>query len=328
MGSGVRASSVTTRQMVPSKIVIGTRGSRLALAQTEAVAQALRQAHPALDVQVRVISTEGDRVTDAPLPNWGQGVFVRDIERALLDSTIDLAVHSLKDVPAELPAGLAIVAIPAREDPSDVLVTRDGRTLDQLASGARVGTSSLRRAAFLRTARPDLEYASVRGNVDTRWRKLLDPEQGYDALVLAAAGLARLGMADVPRWPIPFDVLLPAPGQGALALEARAGDAAVHELAAAVHDAAAAAVVLAERRALRDLEGGCRLPVAALGTVHGYQLRLRVAVATPDGSRVLRGAAEGHNADPEAVGARAAQALLDQGAANLLQGAVLAGGAR
>src|SRR6266508_6405700 len=143
--------------MVPTQLVIGTRGSRLALAQTEAVAQALRRAHPALDVQVRVISTEGDRVTNAPLPSWGQGVFVRDIERALLDGTVDLAVHSLKDVPAEMPPGLDIVAVPAREDPSDVLVTRDGITLEQLSAGARVGTSSLRRAAFLRAARPDLE---------------------------------------------------------------------------------------------------------------------------------------------------------------------------
>src|SRR5436305_5000941 len=173
-------------------LIIGTRGSRLALAQAEAVAHALRVAHPHIDVQLQVISTEGDRVTSGTLPSWGQGVFVRDIERALLDGRIDLAVHSLKDIPPQTPQGLAIVAVPRRADPGDVLVTRDGRGLDDLPSGARVGPSSLRRAAFLRAYRPDLEYAPVRGNVDTRWRKLLDPAQGYDAVVLAAAGLARL----------------------------------------------------------------------------------------------------------------------------------------
>jgi hydroxymethylbilane synthase len=311
------------------RLVIGTRGSRLALAQAEAVAHALRQAHPRVDVALQVISTEGDRVTTGTLPSWGQGVFVRDIERALLDGRVDLAVHSLKDIPAEVPAGLAIVAVPERADPGDVLVTRDGRGLDALPPGARVGTSSLRRAAFLRAYRPDMEYTPIRGNVDTRWRKLLDPAQGFDALVLAAAGLARLRLDEVPRVPLSTDVLLPAPGQGALALEARADDGRVRHLALAVHHPATAAAVAAERRALRDLEGGCRLPVAALATALGQdRLRLEVAVASPDGSRALRHVAAGSVDEPEALGAGAAQALLAQGAAQLLAGLALAEAAR
>jgi hydroxymethylbilane synthase len=299
-----------------TRLIIGTRGSRLALAQAEAVARALRAAHPQVEVQLQVISTEGDRVRNGTLPSWGQGVFVRDIERALLDGHIDLAVHSLKDIPSEVPEGLAIVAVPKRADPGDVLVTRDGHNLDDLPGGARVGTSSLRRSAFLRAYRPDLEYAPVRGNVDTRWRKLLDPAQGYDALVLAAAGLARLGLDEVPRAPIPADILLPAPGQGALAIEARADDRRGRDLALAVHDATTAAAVAAERRALAGLEGGCRLPVAALATpCCNRGLRVEVAVAAPDGSRVLRHVTEGSMDQAEALGAAAAQALLQQGAA-------------
>jgi hydroxymethylbilane synthase len=287
------------------------------------VARALRQAHPHLDVHLQVIATEGDRVTTGSLPSWGQGVFVRDIERALLDGRIDVAIHSLKDVPSAIPEGLAIVAVPERADPSDVLVTSDGRSLDELPPGARVGTSSLRRAAFLRAYRPDLDYVPVRGNVDTRWRKLLDPAQGYDALVLASAGLIRLGLDEVPRWPIPTGILLPAPGQGALALEARADDKGVHDLTLAVHDADTEAAVAAEREALGTLEGGCRLPVAALATVQDGRLRLEVAVAAPDGSRVLRHSEEGTGEQCEALGAAAAQALLAQGAAALLEGAVV-----
>ena len=302
-------------------LVVGTRGSRLALAQAEWVANALRRAHDGLDVRLRVVSTEGDRVQSGTLPSWGQGVFVRDIEHALLRGEIDVAVHSAKDVPSQLPGGLDIVACPVRANPGDVLVTRDGRSLDRLPAGARVGTSSLRRSAFLRAARPELEYVPVRGNVDTRWRKLLDPAQGYDALVLAAAGLERLGLDEVPRTPISTDVLLPAPGQGALALEGRTGDARVAALMKAVHDAKTAAAVTAERIALGELEGGCRLPVAALGTVEGDRLTLEAAVAAPDGSRSLRHSETGTLEQAEALGEAVARALLAQGAATLLEDA-------
>lgn len=283
------------------------------------MAHALRQADPALDVELCVISTEGDRVTTGPLPAWGQGVFVQEIERALLRGEIDLAVHSLKDVPAVLPPGVAIVAVPRRADSGDVLVTADGRTLDALPAGARVGTSSLRRAAFLRAYRPDLVYTPVRGNVDTRWRKLLDPKEGYDALVLASAGLDRLGLEGVPRWPIPLTLLLPAPGQGALALEARSEDNAARAMAAAIDHPPSAAAVAAERRALRDLEGGCRLPVGALATPGpDGGLQIAAAVAAPDGSQVLWREAQGSVAAPEALGAAVASALLSAGAADLL----------
>jgi hydroxymethylbilane synthase len=304
---------------------LGTRGSRLALVQAEWVAAALRAAVPGLEVRLRTISTEGDRVQSPlpeALPSWGLGVFARDIEAALLRGEIDFAVHSLKDLTAELPAGLAIAAVPAREDPSDVLVTLDGRRLDDLPCDARVGTSSLRRAAFLRAYRPDLQPVALRGNVDTRWRKLLDPGQGYDAIVLAAAGLVRLGLDEAPRWAIPHEVLLPAPGQGALALEAREDDKETRALLAAVNDPPTARAVRAERRVLRDLEGGCRLPVSALGTaLPDGALRLAGAVAAPDGARVIRVALTGELKEPEALGAALASRLLEMGARELLEAA-------
>lgn len=305
------------------QLTLGTRGSRLALAQAEAVAQALVRACPGLAVRVQTVVTEGDRITSGPLPSWGSGVFVREIERALLQGEIDLAVHSLKDLPARLPEGLALLAVPERADPHDVLVSTAGHDLAALPPGARVGTSSLRRAAFLRALRPDLTIAPIRGNIDTRWRKLLTPELGYDALVLAAAGIERLGLDAVPRVPIPLDVLLPAPGQGALAIEGRAGDQRVAALARRINHAPTAAAVAAERCLLRELEGGCRVPVAALAVVEGDAgLWLRAAAAAPDGSRVVR--AEGRAPlaglhEAEALGAAVAAELLARGAAQLLR---------
>lgn len=305
--------------MTPRPIVIGTRGSRLALAQTEMVAAALRRRHPHLTVRLEVVSTEGDRVTTGALPSWGRGVFVRDIELALLHERIDLAVHSLKDVPPQTPDGLAIVAVPPRADPGDVLVTADGRRLDDLPAGARVGTSSLRRDAFLRAYRPDLRIVPVRGNVDTRWRKLLDPDGELDAIVLAAAGLERLGLADARRTPIPFDVLLPAPGQGALGLEGRAEDGYHREVAAGITDLGSEGAVRAERSLVRELDSGCRLPVAALGTPRpDGTLHLQAAVATPDGRRVARAAAWGRLDEPQTLGQAVARGLLERGAAEML----------
>ena len=312
--------------MTDRALTLGTRGSRLALVQAKWVAAALRRAVPELKVTLRTISTEGDRVQSPlpeALPSWGQGVFARDIETALLRGEIDFAVHSLKDLTAALPSGLAIAAVPPREDPSDVLVTAEGRSLDELPRGARVGTSSLRRAAFLRAHRPDLQTVPLRGNVDTRWRKLLDPEQGYDAIVLAAAGLARLGLHEALQWEIPHDVLLPAPGQGALALESREDDDYTRTLLAAVNDPPTASAVRAERQALSDLDGGCRLPVSALGsTLPGGALRLLGAVASPDGARVIRASLTGSQGDPVALGSALAARLLADGAADLLSAAV------
>jgi hydroxymethylbilane synthase len=305
-------------------VTIGTRGSRLALVQAEAVADALRRVVPEVEVRLEIISTEGDRVQAGPLPSWGRGVFVREIELALLRGEVDLAVHSLKDVPAEEPDGLKIVAVPERAEPGDVLVTAGGLSLDDLSAGARVGTSSLRRTAFLRAYRPDLTYLPVRGNVDTRWRKLLDPRQGYDALVLAAAGLERLGLAEAARVAIPFAILLPAPGQGALGLQARADDTATCAIVAKIEHPPTAAAVAAERRVLRDLEGGCRLPVAALATPQSDGgLVLQAAVASPDGAQVIRQEVRGTLAGAGALGAEAADRLRQMGAADLLRAAEL-----
>ncbi|HEX2035430.1 MAG TPA: hydroxymethylbilane synthase [Chloroflexota bacterium] len=315
---GAAGATAATGRPVP-ETVIGTRGSRLALAQTQAVMEAMRRAHPGLAVRLQVVSTEGDRVRSGPLPTWGQGVFVRDIERALLEGEIDLAVHSLKDVTADIPSGLAILAVPERADPGDVLVTAEGLTLDELPAGARVGTSSLRRGAFLKAYRPDLEVVPLRGNVDTRFRKLLDREQGLTAIVLAAAGLERLGLSDAPRVALGRDVLLPAPGQGALAIEGRAGDEYHRRLAGAVDDAPSHAAVVAERQVLRELEAGCRLPVAALAAAQpGGRLWLDAAVAAPDGSRVLRASGGGSVDEAASLGKAVAQDLLARGAADLL----------
>jgi hydroxymethylbilane synthase len=321
-GSVGRAAVATAAEKAT---VVGTRGSRLARAQATAIVDALRRRNPALDLRLQIVSTEGDRVQSGPLPSWGRGVFVKDIEMALLAGEIDLAVHSLKDIPPQSPEGLALLAIPARADPSDVLVTADGRGLDHLSRGARVGTSSLRRAAFLRAYRPDLEVLPVRGNVDTRLRKLLETgrsEDRFDALVLAAAGLERLGLTDVPRAPIPYDVLLPAPGQGALAIEGRASDDRHREVAAVMQDAPSAAAVAAERRLVRDLDSGCRLPLAALATPGpGGTLRLEGAVASPDGRRLVRLGVDGRLDDPEDLGQEVAGRLLEEGAADILAAA-------
>lgn len=309
--------------------ILGTRRSRLARVQADNVATLLRSAWPDLALELREISTAGDR-TRGPLPTWGQGVFVKDIEVALLAGEIDLAVHSLKDVPSTLPAGLVLAAVPPREDPGDVLVTLTGLSIDALPSEAVVGTSSLRRAAFLRAYRPDLQIQAVRGNVDTRLRKLRDGDQGisYDAIVLAASGLHRLRLdmdtTDFTAWPIPSDVLLPAPGQGALVIEARADDRAARDICAPLHDPTAAAAVTAERRLLRDLGGGCQVPVAAGATLAGDgTLQLAAAVASPDGRRVVRQAIKGPQDEADALGAILAQRLIEAGAAELLAPALV-----
>jgi hydroxymethylbilane synthase len=265
-------------------IRLGTRPSALARTQTQLVADALREAHPQLHVDVVAIATGGDRTqsTNQPSPDWGTGVFVKEIEAALLREEVDVAVHSLKDVPPIVTQGLTLGAIPVREDPLDVLVTPDGRGLEALASGARVGTSSARRSAFLRAARPDLHFEPIRGNVETRLRKLADGQ--YDAVVLARAGLVRLDVeaAFVVLEP---ELLPPAPGQGALAVQCRAGDRAVMDLIEPLHDPATAVAVRAERRLMANLEGGCRLPIGALGTVRvDGALHLLGGIARDDGS--------------------------------------------
>jgi hydroxymethylbilane synthase len=245
-------------------IRIGTRASPLARAQTNLVLAALVDAHPDLEIEVVEIATGGDRTqaSNQPGGDWGSGVFVKEIEAALAREDIDLAVHSLKDVPPAIPGELTLAAIPVRDDPLDILVTQDGRPFEALDVGAKVGTSSARRAAFLRGARPDLHFLPIRGNVGTRLRKLSEGQ--YDAIVLARAGIRRLEL-DVSHVVLEPELLPPAPGQGALAVEARAGDRFVLELVEPLHDPATAAAVRAERRLMMDLDGGCRLPVGALG---------------------------------------------------------------
>lgn len=310
------------------KLTIGTRGSKLALAQAHTIAALLREAHPGLDVALEIITTRGDRVLDVALSAVGdKGLFVKELEQALLDGVVDLAVHSAKDLPSQLPEGLVLAAFPRREDPRDVLVlpvarptpgdALVGHPFGLLPHGARVGTSSLRRACQLRALRPDLAVVDVRGNVDTRLRKLDSGE--YDALVLAAAGLRRLGLEQrISAWLDPAH-MLPAVAQGALAIEARADDQVVLDLLAALDHPPTRAAVLAERAFLRRLEGGCQVPIAghALLQADGAVL-LRGLVGAIDGSRIVAGERGGTVDAPEQLGDALAEELLMRGAAALL----------
>jgi hydroxymethylbilane synthase len=300
-----------------SRVVIGTRGSPLARWQAEHVADRLRAAHPGLEVTLSIIVTEGDRFQTGPLIEvGGKGVWVKDIERALLEGTADLAVHSLKDVPAELAEGLALVAIPPRADPRDALVSRSGAGLAGLPAGARVGTSSLRRVCQLAVARPDLAVELLRGNVDTRLRKVA--EGIVDAAVLACAGLDRLGHGARIAERIDPEVMLPAIGQGALALEARARDQRVRALVRPLSDAAAEITVAAERALLAGLGGSCRTPLGGHATLAGDRLTVRGLVGRPDGSEMLREVIEGSAAEAADLGTELARRLRARGADRIL----------
>jgi hydroxymethylbilane synthase len=276
------------------------------------VSAALLDADPTLRIELVPITTGGDRsqATNQPGEGWGTGVFVKELEAALLRDEADLAVHSLKDVPPLVSPELPLVAILPREDPRDVLVSPDGRF------GARVGTTSARRSAFLRAARPDLEFLPIRGNVETRLRKLDDGD--YDAIVLALAGLSRLELT--ARWQVlDAELLPPAPGQGALAIQARADDREMLELVAPLHDPATGAAVRAERHLMADLEGGCRLPVGALGTVRpDGVLELLGGVADPDGRRTLLDRLQGSVSNPEQLADLLAERLRAAGANELM----------
>ncbi|HEY2570761.1 MAG TPA: hydroxymethylbilane synthase [Solirubrobacteraceae bacterium] len=296
-------------------IRLGTRPSALARAQTEIVASSLRDANPSVEFEIVPISTGGDRSqeTNQPSADWGTGVFVKELEAALLREEVDAAVHSLKDVPPVVTQGLTLVAILVREDPLDVLVTRDGRGLEGLAPGARVGTSSARRSAFLRAARPDVHFVAIRGNVETRLRKMTEPNASYDAVVLARAGLNRLDL-EAAYVVLEPELLPPAPGQGALAIQCRAGDRELADLTEPLHDPATAAAVRAERRLMVDLEGGCRLPIGALGRPRADgQLHLLGGLAHDDGSLSIASQV-GELAAPEELADRLAEHLRKPGA--------------
>ncbi|HXE57526.1 MAG TPA: hydroxymethylbilane synthase [Gemmatimonadales bacterium] len=296
------------------RLVVGTRGSALALAQTDLVRRALLARFPGLEIETRRITTKGDVLLDRPLGDVGdKGLFVAEIEEALRRGEIDLAVHSAKDLPSDLPADLCLAAFPERADPRDVLVSRLGGLAD-LPPGARVGTGSPRRACQVRAARPDLAIVPIRGNVDTRLRKL--DAGDYDALVLAAAGLVRLGWANrVTEW-LPLEVALPSVGQGALAVETRAEDTRVRELVGALDDPVTARTVRAERAFLSRMGAGCQAAVAAHAVAAGAELVVTGMIGHPDG-RMVTGRATGF--DPVELGTALADRLLVGGGRALLE---------
>ena len=299
-----------------TRVRIGTRGSALALAQSTWVKEQLLQNEPALEVEVRIIKTRGDRLIDTPIADLGgKGVFTKEIEEALLRNEIDLAVHSMKDLPPQLPAGLIIAAVPKREDARDVLVTREKRAFADLPSGATIGTGSLRRQAQLLHKRRDLSVLPIRGNVDTRLRKL--DEAQVDALVMAAAGLKRIGRAECIGEYLADDVCVSAAAQGALGIESRE-ESAVCEHVRFLHDPVTCSEVAAERALLDCLGGNCYVPIGARGRRAGSELRLTAIVASPDGRRLCRSEVCGHADAAAELGRRLAEELLKQGAAELL----------
>ena len=293
---------------------IGSRGSQLALWQANHISALLRGNGHA--VEIEVIHTTGDKITDVALAKVGtKGMFTKEIEEALAEGRVDLAVHSLKDLPTELAGGFEVAAITRRENPHDAFLSKTVKSLGELRRGARVGTSSLRRQAQLKARRPDLEIHPLRGNVDTRVRKLESGE--YDGIILAAAGLQRLGRTELLREVIPTEVMCPAAGQGALGIEIRAGDTGVRGHLAFLDNAEARATTTCERELLSALGGGCQVPIGALAEVRGHTIHLDAVVARPDGSTVLRESQSG--SDPRRLGAQVAEALLKRGADAILQ---------
>lgn len=299
------------------KLVIATRRSRLAMWQAEHIKEKLEALHKGLQVELLPLSTRGDELLDRRLDDaGGKGLFVKELETALAEARADLAVHSMKDVPAELPPGFSIAAIPAREDPRDVLVSKRFASLAEMPAGGTIGTSSLRRSAQIVERYPALDIRLLRGNVDTRLAKL---DRGdYDAIVLAVAGLKRLGLEARATARLSADEMLPAPGQGALGIECLAAREEVVALLAPLADGSTTACVLAERAVSRALGGNCSLPLAAFAQANMDNMRLRALVASADGRRVVRCELEGDVADPLALGERAAQELRRQGASEIL----------
>jgi len=297
---------------------IATRQSPLALWQAEFVKAELERFHPGIVVELVKFTTQGDKILDAPLAKiGGKGLFVKELETALLDGRADIAVHSMKDVPVEFPEGLGLVTICDREDPADAFVSNKHATLAALPNGAIVGTSSLRRRCQLLQARPDLDIRDLRGNVGTRLGKL-DAGQ-YDAVVLAAAGLIRLGLSDRIRHRLDYGLSLPAAGQGAVGIECRLADDQVRALLAPLHHEPTAICVRAERAMIAALHGGCQVPIAAFATLTGDRLQLRGRVGAPDGSQLLSAEQSASATDAEALGRQVAEALLAQGAGAILQ---------
>ncbi|HEV2610631.1 MAG TPA: hydroxymethylbilane synthase [Noviherbaspirillum sp.] len=302
---------------IPSKLVIASRESRLALWQAEHVRSKLSELYPQCSVEILGMTTQGDRILDRTLSKvGGKGLFVKELEVAIEEGHADLAVHSLKDVPMELPAGFALAAVLEREDPRDAFVSNDYASLDELPDGAVVGTSSLRRQALVAARYPMLVIRPLRGNLDTRLGKLDRGE--YAAIILAAAGLKRLGLESRIRALIEPEFSLPAPGQGAMAIEILSSRDDLRELLAPLGHQATEQAVTAERAVSRIFGGSCQIPLAAFATVDADMLRLRAMVATPDGKRMASAEISGPSADPENVGRQIADALQAQDAASIL----------
>jgi len=304
--------------MTEQTLRIATRKSPLAMWQAEHVASALREAHPGLTVEILGMSTQGDKILDTPLAKiGGKGLFVKELEQRMLDNSADIAVHSMKDVPVELPEGLHLGVIMEREDPRDAFVANRFEQLADLPEGAKVGTSSLRRQCQLADRRPDLEIIPLRGNVNTRLRKLDDG--AYDAIILASAGLIRLGMGDRIRSFIDTDDSLPAIGQGAIGIECRGDDERVNALLSPLHHTDTAVCVAAERAMNARLEGGCQVPIGGHARLDGDSLYLRGLVGTVDGSEIVRADIRGPREQAEALGRGVAEELLAHGAGAILR---------
>jgi hydroxymethylbilane synthase len=299
-------------------IVIGTRGSKLALWQAEWVKSEIEKRNPSLRVELRKIKTTGDKILDVPLAQvGGKGLFVKEIEESLLRGESDLAVHSMKDMPTILPDGLHIGSILIREDPRDAFITKDGKgTFRGLHEGANVGTSSLRRSCQLLSARPDLKITSLRGNLDTRLRKL--DEGQFDAIILAAAGVKRLGFEKRITEVLDVEMSLPAIAQGAVGIECRADDEFINSLIGPLTHVETATCVAAERAFLKKLEGGCQVPIAAHATLKGDALAIEGLVGSVSGDRIIKGRREGKAEDAEALGVSLAEELLGKGADKIL----------
>jgi len=299
-------------------IRIGTRGSKLALWQANWVKDTICLGFPEIKVKIITIKTTGDMIVDRPLAMvGGKGLFVKEIEKALMESSIDIAVHSMKDMPGELPDSLVIGAIPKRENPFDVLISRGNLTLKELPAGARVGTSSLRRASQIKHVRPDLEISSIRGNLDTRLKKLASGE--FDATLLAAAGLIRLGMEDVISEYMDEDVMLPAVGQGALCIQSRKEDRSMDPILALLNHPDTNTVVRGERAFLRRLEGSCHIPVACFGRLENGQVILTGVVASENGETMVKEVVTGKPEDVVKTGMDLAEILLARGADKILE---------
>ena len=308
-----------------NQIVIGTRGSKLALWQADYIEQRLREEYPGLSVTQKRVTTKGDRILDVPLAKiGGKGLFTKELEEEMLSGGIDLAVHSLKDMPAKVPDGLVIAAVTKRLDPGDALVSNRFSSFEELPKGARVGTSSLRRRAQILCARPDLTMLDLRGNVNTRLRKLDEGE--YDAIVLAVAGLKRLGFADRIRQVLPREMVLPAVGQGALAIETREDDRETRDMLAFLRDDDTICCTEAERSFLARVEGGCQVPVGVYATAEGDGLNVEAVIASLDGQRFYRGDVNGTRRDAAKLGENLAEKLLDEGGAEILKELGLLGG--